>query len=135
MNAARDEAVRIGWIAPAHYNRPDDTPGEMIQLDDKWRICRCHSCSGHGLIPVYSGVDFEGPGECRHCCGSGVIFVRPSGHAFQYPGGPAAGMVSRDDYNAGVPYHSCVDGVAQESVVREPVPVAQRMVDACKEGE
>ena len=73
-------------------------------MDNKWRTCRCPSCGGHGVVSVYSAYDFEGPGECGECGGSGSLFIRPSGHLFQWPGGPACGMGSREEYEAGTPW-------------------------------
>jgi len=56
-----------------------------------WRTTPCPICSGHGVVLVYSHNDVEGPGECNECCGSGLFWLRPSGHVFVYPGGPARG--------------------------------------------
>lgn len=66
-------------------------------MDDKWRTIPCQKCGGLGVVSVYSAFDFEGPGECPDCI-NGSLWLRPSGHAFLYPGGPAAGMVSRVTY-------------------------------------
>lgn len=64
-----------------------------MSADVLWRTVGCPSCGGDGLVSVYSGggSDFEGAGECRDCNGGGMLFIRPSGSLFQYPGGPAAG--------------------------------------------
>jgi hypothetical protein len=63
-------------------------------MDDKWRTTKCPNCSGCGLV---DGFD-AGPDECRDCGGSGRLWIRPSGHCFLYPGGPAAGMWSPEEY-------------------------------------
>ena len=72
-------------------------------MDDKWRTVECHSCR-YGLVSVYSYNDFEGAGECDVCGGSGFLFIRPGGHIFQYPGGPANGMGTKEMYEKGKPY-------------------------------
>lgn len=56
-----------------------------------WTQIRCDSCGGHGVISVYSQNDFEGPGECRTCGGSGTMFLSPKGRLADYPGGPFRG--------------------------------------------
>ena len=71
-------------------------------MDNKWRTIQCPGCNGFGVIAVYSAYDFEGPGECPECV-NGTLWLRPSGHAFLYPGGPAAGMVSRETYALAAP--------------------------------
>ena len=73
-------------------------------MDNKWRVFTCPTCSGSGVVSVYSAYDFEGPGPCNDCGESGRIFIRPSGHCFAYPGGPAAGMWSKDKYQQSKPY-------------------------------
>jgi hypothetical protein len=73
-------------------------------MDDLWRTITCWECRGYGVVSVYSANDFEGPGECGTCDGSGAVFVRPGGHCFHYPGGPACGMVSPEWYQRGEPY-------------------------------
>ena len=53
--------------------------------DDKWRYIKCDCCAG----TMWGG---EYPTECSDCEGSGVeAWIRPSGHMFKYPGGPAKG--------------------------------------------
>jgi hypothetical protein len=42
------------------------------------------------------------PEECDNCS-SGQIWIRPKGHAFQYPGGPGCGMWGVDDYEKATP--------------------------------
>jgi hypothetical protein len=64
-------------------------------IDSKWRRLRC-GCIG-GMIP---GVEPPGQ-ECN--CYDGWLYVRPSGHAFAYPGGPALGSVGHDDYERATP--------------------------------
>lgn len=56
-----------------------------------WTADRCHGCSGHGVVSVYSADDFEGAGFCRVCGGSGVVWVSPGGAIALYPGGPFVG--------------------------------------------
>ena len=67
-------------------------------MDDKWRMVGCTSCSGYG-IRAY-GLD-PLPEECSECWGKGFLYIRPQGHLFQYPGGPAAGKTTADEYNSG----------------------------------
>ena len=73
-------------------------------IDDRWRTLPCSPCGGHGVVPVYSAFDFEGPGECSSCGGMGRVFIRPSGHLFLWPGGPAAGKTDASEYEQGAPY-------------------------------
>lgn len=68
-------------------------------MDKLWRTVRCPSCGGHGLREAV-----EGAVECSECEGSGGLWIRPSGHVFQYPGGPAAGMWSKYEYERGTPF-------------------------------
>jgi hypothetical protein len=67
-------------------------------MDDKWRVIRCY-CSG-GIVWSYSK---EGPDECDSCNGSGDIYIRPKGHMFQFPGGPALGLGGEERYKKGTP--------------------------------
>lgn len=60
-----------------------------------WTQVRCVTCSGHGVVSVYSAHDFEGPGECAHCGGSGAEWVSPRGRTALYPGGPFTGSLPR----------------------------------------
>lgn len=56
-------------------------------MSGQWIDCgACH----HGVVAVYSGRDFEGPGECPYCT-AGVIWRYPSGALAKYPGGPFIG--------------------------------------------
>ena len=52
---------------------------------------------------VYNMYDGQ-PEECDDCGGSGSIFIRPSGHTFQYPGGPASGSCPAGLYDLAKPY-------------------------------
>jgi hypothetical protein len=52
------------------------------------------------LIAVWTG-DYEVV-DCPDC-DSGVVFIRPSGHLFRWPGGPAAGRTSPDEYEKATP--------------------------------
>jgi hypothetical protein len=63
-------------------------------MDNKWRTRRCDTCRGFGVVSDYGyfGLDFYGAKDCPTCGGSGAIWLRPSGHAFRWPGGPALGM-------------------------------------------
>lgn len=74
-----------------------------MPIDDLWRTVACSHCRGYGVIATYSAYDFEGPGECSTCDGSGRFFIRPGGQLFQYPGGPAAGMWP-EAYDAAMPF-------------------------------
>jgi hypothetical protein len=67
-------------------------------MDDKWRVVKCCCISGMkpGSLP---------PGEeCDHCMGGGVYFIRPGGHTFMYPGGPATGREDASKYDAAEEY-------------------------------
>jgi len=66
-------------------------------MDDKWRHVACGCCS-NGLIDTWGGW----PAECQRCSGSGVVWIRPSGHLFRYPGGPACGMTTPDEYDTAI---------------------------------
>jgi hypothetical protein len=68
-------------------------------MDDKWRVVSCSSCR-NGMYWSYTS---DGPEECRGCGGSGEVWIRPKGHCFQYPGGPAAGMWDKEKYKEGTP--------------------------------
>lgn len=75
-------------------------------MDDKWRTTKCSSCSGYGLISA--PMSWYGFYECNNCGESGVVWLRPKGHAFQYPGGPACGMWTPEEYEKAkpeMPYH------------------------------
>jgi hypothetical protein len=53
--------------------------------DGRWRVMKCCCIAGMkpGSLP---------PGEeCDHCMGNGLMWIRPTGHTFLYPGGPATG--------------------------------------------
>jgi hypothetical protein len=67
-------------------------------VDDKWRTIGC-SCSNGIRWSYYE----DGPDECRDCIGGGQIYIRPKGHLFQYPGGPAMGIASSAEYRRGTP--------------------------------
>ena len=66
-------------------------------VDDKWRTIPCVHCNGYGMVSDYRGGDFNGAEECNHCS-LGLIWIRPSGHLFMYPGGAAAGMGTTEEY-------------------------------------
>ena len=70
--------------------------GEACIMDNKWRHVECGCC--HGL--QWGG---EEPRECLDCMGNGLTWIRPGGHTFLYPGGPATGMRTVKDYEKGVP--------------------------------
>lgn len=70
-------------------------------MDDKWRTIPCCCISGMkpGSLP---------PGEeCDHCMGNMIMWIRPGGHTFLYPGGPATGYQGKiagpKEYAAGKP--------------------------------
>ena len=54
-------------------------------------------CSG-GIKWSYGD---EGPTDCD--CSGGVIYLRPKGHAFEWPGGPACGWWSEKEYESATP--------------------------------
>ena len=60
-------------------------------MDKKWRVAACGCCNG-----LEWGGD--SPRECTSCGGTGSVWIRPSGHVFLYPGGPALGRWSTQDY-------------------------------------
>jgi len=64
--------------------------------DDKWRTVSCGCCAGLEWVGDY-------PRECRRCGGGGTLFIRPKGHLFQYPGGPAAGIGMPEEYAQATP--------------------------------
>lgn len=66
-------------------------------MDDKWRTLSCPICRGYGMTMVGDGL----PNECD--CSSGQIWLRPKGHAFQYPGGPGSGMWGPEYYEKATP--------------------------------
>lgn len=55
----------------------------------------CWSCGGHGVVSVYSAMDFEGAGECKDCGGNGVLWLYPSGVIARYKGGPLCGRLTK----------------------------------------
>ena len=65
-------------------------------IDDKWRTIQCYHCDGHGMYAGWGGEIAEG-----YLCSQGRIFIRPTGHLFQYPSGPARGMTTKDAYLKG----------------------------------
>ena len=67
-------------------------------MDNLWRTTPCPACDGFG---IFWSLPADGDGECLECNGSGNWWIRPSGHLFQYPGGPALGMATIEIYNAG----------------------------------
>ncbi len=56
-----------------------------------WRKDSCSRCGGYGVVSVYSANDFEGPGECQECGGTGTLFVSEKDRVAMYPGGPLRG--------------------------------------------
>lgn len=68
-------------------------------MDDKWRIISCPCCTNG----MYWSYTYDEPADCRNCEGSGRLYIRPTGHLFQYPGGPAAGMWDKEKYENAIP--------------------------------
>lgn len=66
-------------------------------MDTLWRAFTCPFCSA-GIKWSYGD---EGPVECD--CAGGVIYIRPGGHTFAWPGGPASGMWSKERYDKATP--------------------------------
>lgn len=64
-----------------------------------WRTVDCSRCV-RGLIDTY----VDGPRECPDCGGDGELWIRPTGHLFMYPGGPARGQWSKEAYLSGCPW-------------------------------
>lgn len=64
----------------------------------RWTRCYCH----HGIVQNPNTLDPD-PIEHDDCHGQGVIAIRPSGHCFLFPGGPALGMWGESFYEAGWP--------------------------------
>jgi hypothetical protein len=69
-------------------------------MDDKWRKFSCTICRGYGLLD--SPMAWFGFTECGNC-NEGTVWIRPKGHAFQYPGGPACGMWGPEYYDKATP--------------------------------
>ncbi len=67
-----------------------------MSVDDKWRHMNCGCCAGL----EWGG---EEPRECGRCDGSGMLFIRPTGHLFTYPGGSALGLASPEEYAKATP--------------------------------
>lgn len=70
-------------------------------MDDKWRILSCPICRGYGIVSA--PMAWFGFTECDNCGESGTIWLRPKGHSFAYPGGPATGMWGIEYYKKGTP--------------------------------
>lgn len=70
-------------------------------MDDRWRIISCPTCGGHGV--KWNPESWFGVEECYECGGSGELWIRPKGHLFLYPGGPAIGMWDEKAYAEGTP--------------------------------
>ena len=69
-------------------------------MDGKWRTFTCRICRGYGMIgnpEAWYGYD-----DCDNC-NYGTVWIRPKGHAFQYPGGPACGMWGEEEYKKAIP--------------------------------
>ena len=62
-----------------------------------WKTMKCFNCSGHGIVGIYSMYDFEGPGECNTCNGTGQLWVSPKGAITQYPGGGFVGKLTKKE--------------------------------------
>ncbi len=68
-------------------------------MDDKWRTISCGVCRGYGMKwnpEAWDGIDY-----CD--CTEGIIWIRPGGHTFEYPGGKATGIHSKEAYEKGTP--------------------------------
>jgi hypothetical protein len=70
-------------------------------VDDKWRTLTCPICRGYGLVS--EPMAWYGFNECDNCEESGTVWLRPKGHSFQYPGGPATGYWGPEYYERGKP--------------------------------
>ena len=68
-------------------------------MDDKWRTIGCSFCTT-GMVWNWT---YDEPDECRNCNGSGTVWIRPTGHCFEYPGGHALGLWSKEKYGRGTP--------------------------------
>jgi hypothetical protein len=68
-------------------------------MDDKWRTATCGICRGYGI--TWNPEAWDGTEEC--ICNNGIVWLRPKGHAFAYPGGPALGWWGKEDYEKGKP--------------------------------
>jgi hypothetical protein len=68
-----------------------------------WRTIQCSHCRGYGVVSHYSAYDFEGAKDCPDCEGTGQLYIRPTGHLFLYPGGPAKGMWDKKAYGRAKP--------------------------------
>lgn len=67
-------------------------------MDENWRTMTCYLCNGTGLK---TGLSRDDAGTCD--CYQGVIWLRPKGHMFKYPGGPADGVGPEEWYEKGTP--------------------------------
>lgn len=70
-------------------------------MDDKWRKFDCTACNGYGMIWV-GDASWDGTADCS--CLNGWIYIRPTGHTFLYPGGPANGFYGKEYYEKAEPY-------------------------------
>ncbi len=68
------------------FSREKITPVEYWESKG-WKTESCGRCGGHGVVSIYSDTDFEGPGECYKCSGSGICWRTPKGRYVEYPGG------------------------------------------------
>jgi len=68
-------------------------------MDSKWRYIYCGICQAgeYWVDSLYGPYSIT----CPYCHGWHKIYLRPSGHAFAYPGGPAIGRYSSVEYEAG----------------------------------
>ncbi len=68
-------------------------------MDDKWRTISCGACGGYGR--TWNPMAWDGVVECD--CNEGIVWIRPGGHTFEYPGGRATGKESKEAYEKGTP--------------------------------
>ncbi len=71
-------------------------------MDGLWRYYGCWCNAGQVWVATLGGPEVD---TCRSCGGSGRIFIRPTGHEFAWPGGPALGMSPPSRYETATPYH------------------------------
>lgn len=85
-------------------------------MDNKWRTISC-GCDGgiEWRLTLGGYYDYT----CSGCKGSGTIYLRPSGHAFSYPGGPAVGSYTSVAYETAEPVESWDDEIAREKRVQD----------------
>lgn len=66
-------------------------------MDSQWRTLPCFYCQNVGNL-WSSKVDY-----CEICESNGILWIRPQGQLFGYPGGPAVGSIADEWYTKATP--------------------------------